>query len=83
VKSKDINNVKKQLLHDLCDKTLCKDENLNEEHLDQIKQCMISKKKLMVVDDVGKMENLEALLQLLIDKDVINVDYKSKILVNC
>jgi nucleoside-triphosphatase THEP1 len=67
----------------LCDKILCKDENLNEKHLDQIKQCMISKKVLVVVDNVGKMENLGALLQLLIDKDVINVDYKSKILVNC
>jgi hypothetical protein len=44
---------------------------------------MISKKVLVVVDDVGKMENLGALLQLLIDKDVTNVDYKSKILVNC
>jgi energy-coupling factor transporter ATP-binding protein EcfA2 len=83
VKSKDINNVKKQLLHDLCDKALCKDENLNKENLDQIKQCMISKKVLVVVDDVGKRENLEPLLQLLIDKDVTNVDYKSKILVNC
>jgi hypothetical protein len=44
---------------------------------------MISKKVLVVVDDVGKRENLEPLLQLLIDKDVTNVDYKSKILVNC
>jgi hypothetical protein len=83
VKSKDINNVKKQLLHDLCDKTLCKDEDLNKEDLDQIKQCMISKKVLVVVDDVGKTEIFGALLQLLIDKDVTNVDCKSKILVNC
>jgi hypothetical protein len=80
VKSKDINDVKKQLLHDLCDKALCKDEDLSKEDLDRIKQCMISKKVLVVVDDV---ENLGALLQLLIDKDVPNVDYKSKILVNC
>jgi len=57
VKSKDINNVKKQLLHDLCDKALYKDEDL-----DQIKQCTISKKNLVVVDDVGKMENFGALL---------------------
>jgi len=35
------------------------------------------------VDDVDKMENLGALLQLLIDKDVTNIDCKSKILVNC
>jgi hypothetical protein len=83
VKSKDINHVKKQLLHDLCDKVSHKDENLNKENLDQIKKCMISKKVLVVVDDVGKTENLGALLQLLIDKDVTNVNCKSKILVNC
>jgi energy-coupling factor transporter ATP-binding protein EcfA2 len=83
VKSKDINNVKKQLLRDLCDKALCKDEDLNEEDLDQIKQCMISKKVLVVVDDVGKKENLEALLQLLIDKNVTDINCKNKILINC
>jgi hypothetical protein len=83
VKSKDINNVKKQLLHDLCDKTLCKDENLNTKDLDRIKQCMISKKVLVVVDDVGETKILGALLQLLTNKDVTNVAYKSKILVNC
>jgi len=83
VKSKDINNVKKQLLHDLCDKVLHKDEDLNKKDLDQIKQCMISQKVLVVMDDVGEMENLGALLQLLIDKDATNVDCKSKILINC
>jgi energy-coupling factor transporter ATP-binding protein EcfA2 len=83
VKSKDINHVKKKLLHDLCDKTLHKDEDLNKENLDQIKKCMISKKVLVVVDDVGTGENLETLLQLLIDKDANNVDCNGKILVNC
>jgi len=83
VKSKDIKNIKKQLLHDLCDKTLCKDEDRNKKDLDQIKQCMISKKVLVVVHDVGKMENLGALLRLLIDKDVTTIDCKSKIFVNC
>ncbi|KAH8951882.1 hypothetical protein BDL97_09G054200 [Sphagnum fallax] len=54
VKSKDnINDVIKQLLHDLCGKRLSKDENVNQDDLDQIKQCMISKKVLVVVDDVG------------------------------
>jgi ABC-type phosphate/phosphonate transport system ATPase subunit len=37
VKSKDMNNVKKQLLHDLCDKALYKNGDLNKEDLDQIK----------------------------------------------
>ncbi|KAH8961501.1 hypothetical protein BDL97_05G053600 [Sphagnum fallax] len=83
VKSKDnINDVIKQLLHDLCDKRLCKDENVNEEDLDKIRQCMISKKVLVVVDDVGKVENLTS-LQLLIEKGAKNATSKSKVLVNC
>ncbi len=83
VKSKDnINDVIKQLLHDLCGKRLCKDENVNKEDLDKIRQCMISKKVLVVVDDVGKAENLTS-LQLFIDKDAKNVTFESKILVNC
>jgi hypothetical protein len=82
VKSKDNINVIKQLLHDLCGKSLCKDENVNKEDLDKLKQCMISKKVLVVVDDVGKVENLTS-LQLLIDKVDENVTFKSKVLVNC
>jgi hypothetical protein len=81
VKSKDINDVKKKLLQDLCGRKLHKDENIDE-CLDEIKQCMISKKVLVVVDDVGMTKNLEA-LQLPIDKHATNVNCKSKILVNC
>jgi hypothetical protein len=43
---------------------------------------MISNKVLMIVDDVDMIKNLQA-LQLPIDKHAINVDCKSKILVNC
>ncbi len=82
VKSKHINDVIKQLLHDLCGKRLCKDEDVNKEYLDQIKQCMISKKVLVIVDDIDVTKNLAA-LQLLIDKDITNVNCKSRILVNC
>jgi hypothetical protein len=81
VKSKDINDVKKKLLQDLCGRKLQEHENVDE-YLDEIKQCMISKKVLVVVDDVGKSKNLEA-LQLPIDKHATNVNCKSKILVNC
>ncbi|CAK9872797.1 unnamed protein product, partial [Sphagnum jensenii] len=81
VKSKDINDVKKKLLQDLCDRKLHKDEDVDE-YLDEIKQCMILKKVLVVVDDVGMTKNLEA-LQLPIDKHATNIDYKSKVLVNC
>ncbi|CAK9261107.1 unnamed protein product [Sphagnum jensenii] len=83
VKSKDdINDVIKQLLHDLCGKRLCKDENVNQKDLDKIKQCMISKKVLVVVDDVGKAENLTS-LQLPMHKGAKNATFKSKVLLNC
>ncbi|KAH8953714.1 hypothetical protein BDL97_08G041700 [Sphagnum fallax] len=79
VKSKDnINDVIKQLLHDLCG--MRKDKNVNQNDLDRIRQCMISEKVLVVVDDVGKTENLTS-LQLLIDTK--NATPKSKVLVNC
>ncbi len=81
VKSKDIKEVKKKLLQDLCDRKLHKHEDVDK-YLHEIKQCMISKKVLVVVDDVGMMKNLEA-LQLPIDKHAINVNCESKILVNC
>jgi hypothetical protein len=83
VKSKDnINDVIKQLLHDLCRKRLCKDETVNQKDLDQIRQCMILEKVLLVVDNVGKAENLTS-LQFLIDNATKNANSKSKILVNC
>ncbi|KAH8971302.1 hypothetical protein BDL97_02G133800 [Sphagnum fallax] len=82
VKSKEnINDVIKQLLYDLCGKRLCKDENVNED-LDKIRQCMRSKKVLVVVDNVCKLENLTS-LQLLIEKDANNATSKSRVLVNC
>jgi energy-coupling factor transporter ATP-binding protein EcfA2 len=81
VKSKDINDVIKQLLHDLCGQRLCKDENVNEKDLNRIRQCIISKKVLVVVDDVGKAENLTS-LQLLVNKGAKNAASKSKVLVN-
>ncbi|CAK9855325.1 unnamed protein product, partial [Sphagnum jensenii] len=80
VKSKD--DVIKQLLHDLCGERLSKDENVNQNNLDQIRQCMVSKKVLVVVDDVGKAENLTS-LQLFIEKDANNATSKSKLLMNC
>jgi ABC-type glutathione transport system ATPase component len=43
VKSKDINNVKRKLLQDLCDRKLHKHEDVDE-YLHEIKHCMISKK---------------------------------------
>jgi energy-coupling factor transporter ATP-binding protein EcfA2 len=78
----NINDVIKQLLHDLCHKRLSKDEIVDKENLDKINQCMISQKVLVVVDNVGKAENL-ASLPILIDKATRNLASKSKVLVNC
>jgi hypothetical protein len=72
---------KKKLLQDLCGIKLHKHEDVDK-YLCEIKQCMISKKVLVVVDDVGMTKNLEA-LQLPIDKHATSVDCKSKVLVNC
>jgi hypothetical protein len=55
---------------------------VNKEDLDKIKQCILSKKVLVVVDDVGTMENLTS-LQILIDKGAWNATSKSRVLVNC
>ncbi len=83
VNSKDnINDVIKQLLHDLCGKRLSKDENVNKEDLDKIRKCMILEKMLVVVDDVGKEENLTS-LPIFIDKVSMNAAFKSKVIVNC
>jgi len=78
----DINDVIKQLLHDVCGKKLCKDENVNKEDFDKIRQCMISEKVLVVVDNVGNVENLTS-LPILINKDAKNATSKSKVLLNC
>jgi hypothetical protein len=73
--------MKKKPLQNLCGRKLHKNEDVDE-YLDEIKQCMISKTILVVVDDVGMMKNLET-LQLPIDKHATNVDCNSKVLVNC
>ncbi|CAK9873010.1 unnamed protein product [Sphagnum jensenii] len=81
VKSKHIKDVQKKLLQDLCDRKLHKHEDVDE-YLHEIKQCMKTKKVLVVVDDVDITNNLGA-LQLIIDKHATNVDCMSKVLVNC
>jgi hypothetical protein len=81
VKSKHIKDVQKKLLRDLCDRKLHEHEDVDK-YLHEIKQCMITKNVLVVVDDIDMANNLQA-LQLLIDKHATNVDCKSKVLVNC
>jgi len=81
VKSKHIKDVQKKLLQDLCDIKLHEHEDVDK-YLHEIKQCMITKKVLVVADDVDMTNNLGA-LQLLIDKHATNVDCKNKVLANC
>jgi len=81
VKSKHIKDVQRKLLQDLCDRKVHEHEDVDK-YLHEIKQCMITKKVLVVVDDVDMTNNLQA-LQLVIDKHATNVDCKSKVLVNC
>ncbi len=78
----NINDAIKQLLYDLFNQRLCKDEDVNKEHLDKIRQCMISKKMLVVVDNVDKAKYLTS-LPIFIDKAANNPTFKSKVLVNC
>ncbi len=67
VKSKQIEDVQKQLLKDLCGRKMTKEEDIDDNDLDSIRNCMISKKVLVVVDDVGTTENLIALQVLAVE----------------
>ncbi|CAM6003401.1 unnamed protein product, partial [Sphagnum balticum] len=77
VKSKSLYDVKKQLLHDLCDK----DKDVNDDDLNNIKHFTTLKKVLVVIDDVGTTENLVALHDLLVNGET--KENKSKIIVTC
>ncbi len=77
VKSKDLHDVQKQLLLDLCDK----DKDVNDDDLIHIKRFTTLKKVLVVIDDVGTTENLVALHDLLVDGEKKQI--KSKIIVTC
>ncbi len=55
---------------------------MNKEELDKIRQCVISEKVLVVVDNVGKAENLIS-LPIFINNPIRNPTFKSRVLVNC
>ncbi len=60
-----------------------KDQDLSDNDLDSIKDCMSSKKVLVVVDDVGTIENLIA-LQVLAIKDKQNgISMSSNVIMTC
>ncbi|CAN5972835.1 unnamed protein product, partial [Sphagnum jensenii] len=57
VGSKNVNDVLKQLLRDLCGKKLHYDEDVDEDDFKFIGQCLVTKKALVVIDDVhGKVD---------------------------
>ncbi|CAN5951735.1 unnamed protein product [Sphagnum jensenii] len=80
VKSKKLDLVQRRLLHDLCGQIKPNGEDVNNYDLKCITNCMMSKKVLVVVDDVGTEKDLKALLQVLIVKgDEIN----NKVIITC
>jgi len=82
VKSKRIEDVQKQLLKDLCGRKMTNEEDINDNDLDFIRNCMIFKKVLVVVDDVGTTENLIA-LQVLAIESKQNGIISSNVIVTC
>jgi hypothetical protein len=82
VKSKRIEDVQKQLLDDLCGRKMTKEENINDNDLDSIRNYMIYNKVLVVVDDVGTTENLIA-LQVLVIEGKQNKIISSNVIVTC
>jgi len=80
VGSKNVKDVLKQLLHDLCGKKLHKDEDVDEDDFQLIRQCLITKKALVVIDDVRTVENLVALQVLVV---ISKIESKSKVIVTC
>ncbi|KAH8972790.1 hypothetical protein BDL97_01G010200 [Sphagnum fallax] len=79
VKSKTMDLVQRRLLHDLCGQIKPNNEDVNAYDLECITNCMMSKKVLVVVDDVGTKKNLKALLQVL----VVKGDAKNKVIITC
>jgi energy-coupling factor transporter ATP-binding protein EcfA2 len=82
VKSKRIEDVQKQLLKDLCGRKMTKEEDINDDDLVTIRNCMIFEKVLVVLDDVGTKENLRASQALAIEgkqKGIIS----SNVIVTC
>jgi hypothetical protein len=82
VKSKQIEDVQKQLLEDLCGQKKTKEEDINYNDLDSIRKCMTFKKVLVVVDNVDTTEKLIA-LQVLAIKSKQNGIKSSNVIVTC
>ncbi|KAH8973931.1 hypothetical protein BDL97_01G074300 [Sphagnum fallax] len=82
VRLQEIKDVQKQLLKDLCGRELAKEEDIDDNDLEYIRNCMIFKKVLVVVDDVDTIENLIA-LQVLVIEGKQNGIISSNVIVTC
>jgi hypothetical protein len=79
VGSRNAKDVLKQLLYDLCGKKLHKEEDVDEDDFQLIKQCLITKITLVVIDDVRAIMNFVALQVFVV---ISKIESKSKIIVN-
>jgi energy-coupling factor transporter ATP-binding protein EcfA2 len=80
VGSKNVKDVLKQLLDDLCGKKLHEDEDVNKDDFQLIRRCLITKKALVIIDDVHEVENLVALQVFGV---ISKIENKSKVIVTC
>ncbi len=75
VGSKNVKDVLKQLLHDWCGKKLHYDENVDEDDFKFIRQCLITKKVLVVIDEVRAIHILFVLQVFVV---ISKIESKSK-----
>ncbi len=80
VGSRNAKDVLKQLLYGLCGKKLHKEEDVDEDDFQLIRQCLITKITLVVIDDVRAIMNFVALQVFVV---ISKIESKSKIIVNC
>jgi homospermidine synthase len=80
VGSKNAKDVLKQLLHDLCGKKLHKDEDVDEDDFQLIRQCLFTKITLVVINDVHAIMNLVALQVFVV---ISKIESKSEVIVHC
>jgi hypothetical protein len=80
VGSRNVKDVLKKVLHDLFGKKLHKDEDVDEDDFQLITQCLITKKKLVVINDVHAIMNLVALQVFVV---ISKIESKSKVIANC
>jgi len=80
VAPKRIVDVKRQLFQDLCGTKISMNGEPNENDMEKVKHCMITKKVLVIIDNVGH-DTLDGLGALIINDH--NKRCESKVIMNC